>query len=117
MSESSTQRDIMMAVSKVGCRIFRHNVAEGWIGDAEVTHHAGGISVYIPHARPLHAGLVVGGSDLIGWNSQGRFTALEVKSKTGRLSTEQRNFIDAVRSSGGIAACVRSVEEALEALK
>ena len=117
MSESELQREIQKAVTPLGVRLFRHNVAEGWMGDAQITHHEGGISVYIPHARPLHAGLVVGGSDLLGWNSRGLFTAVEVKSKLGRLTEQQSNFIDQVRASGGIALCARSVADVLEVLK
>lgn len=87
------------------------------MGDAQVTHHAQGISVYIPHARPLHAGLVVGGSDLIGWTDTGKFLGIETKSKRGRLTDEQRNFIQQVNDAGGIAFMSRSVDEALEALR
>ena len=117
MSESELQREIMLAVTAEGCRLFRHNVAQGWMGDAEVTHHGGGISVYIPHARPLHAGLIVGGSDLIGWNRRGLFTAVETKSKRGRLTIEQLRFLDNVRAAGGIGVLARSVDEVLDALK
>lgn len=117
MSESVLQREIRLAITPTGARLFRHNVAEGWMGDAQVTHHRDGISVYIPHARPLHAGLIVGGSDLIGWTSDGRFCAVETKSKRGRLSKEQINFIEQVNKAGGLALMVRSVEEVLEALR
>ncbi len=107
----------MLAVSAEGHRIFRNNVAEGWMGDAQVTHHAGGISVYIPHARPLHAGLVVGSGDLIGWTSTGRFLSAETKSKRGRPSKEQQNFADSVNDAGGIAIIGRSVEEIMDELR
>ncbi len=117
MSEIDLMRSIMLAVSKTGARVFRNNTAEGWMGDAQVTHHTGGISVYIPHARPLHAGLVVGGSDLIGYSRDGRFLAIETKSKRGRLSDEQKNFIQQVSAAGGIAFMSRSVEDALETLR
>jgi hypothetical protein len=116
MSESDLMRSVMLAVSREGHRVFRHNVAEGWMGDAQVTHHAGGISVYIPHARPLHAGLVVGGSDLIGYSKDGRFLAIETKAKRGRLTKEQQNFLTQVNAAGGIGIMARSVEEALSAL-
>jgi hypothetical protein len=55
-----------------------------------------------------------GGSDLIGWTSRtvtpdmvGKkiaiFTAVEVKTATGRTSEAQRNFLQAVETAGGIA--------------
>lgn len=123
MSESTIQREIMLAVSKTGARVFRNNVAEGWIGasmgplreDATLRVRAG--SVIIADARRLHAGLCVGSSDLIGFSQHGQFVAIEVKSPSGRLTEEQRTFIDAVRRSGGITCVARSVEEALEGLK
>lgn len=70
-------------------------------------------------------GLVKGSSDLIGWTGieitpdmVGRkvavFTACEVKSERGRVSKEQRIFIDQVNAQGGIAFVARSAENALE---
>ncbi len=56
-----------------------------------------------------------GGSDLIGFTPiDGRaiFTAIEVKTKTGRVTPEQQNFIDVIRRAGGIAGIARSPEEA-----
>lgn len=63
-----------------------------------------------------------GGSDLIGYRTieitpdmVGRkvavFTAIEVKTATGRATPEQRRFIEHIRAAGGIAAIVRSVAE------
>jgi hypothetical protein len=64
-----------------------------------------------------------GGSDLIGYRSititpdmVGRtvavFTAIEVKTPTGRATPAQRHFIDHIRRAGGIAGIVRSVADA-----
>ena len=56
-----------------------------------------------------------GGSDLIGWTTRNGiavFTAIEVKTATGRVSPEQENFINVVRRAGGIAGIARSVEDA-----
>jgi hypothetical protein len=41
----------------------------------------------------------------------GRFIALEVKTKTGSLSVNQKLFIGDVKASGGFAFTVRSIEE------
>lgn len=67
-------------------------------------------------ARPLHAGLCVGSSDIIGITPDGRFLAVEVKTKTGRATAEQIRFIDAVRRKGGVAGIARSVDDALSLL-
>lgn len=65
-----------------------------------------------------------GGSDLIGYRTititpdmVGRriavFTAIEVKTATGRATPAQRNFIEHIRAAGGISAIVRAPAEAL----
>ena len=50
-----------------------------------------------------------GGADLIGI-FDGRFLAIEVKSRTGRTSTEQQRFGELVRAKGGIFILARDVE-------
>lgn len=63
-------------------------------------------------------GLVKGASDLIGLVAPyGRFLALEVKTKRGRVRPEQQMFLDLVNRMGGVGRVVRSVEEALEAVR
>ena len=68
-----------------------------------------------------------GGADLIGFKTVtvtedmvGKkiaiFVALEVKQKNGRIRPEQQVFIDLVKLKGGIAAIVRSVEQAIKVL-
>lgn len=64
-----------------------------------------------------------GGSDLIGYRSVvitpdmvgqkvAVFTAIEIKTPTGRATPAQQHFIDHIRQAGGIAAIVRSVADA-----
>ena len=73
--------------------------------------------------RYVHFGLAVGTSDLIGYRAHiidhhwlGRtipiFTAIEVKTGSGRPSEEQTQFIDVVLEAGGYAGIARSVEDA-----
>ncbi len=83
-----------------------------------------GEKVVLENARPLHSGLIKGSSDLIGWQTVlvtpgmvGKkiaiFTAIEVKkSNAGRASSEQINFIEQVRESGGIAGIAFDEESA-----
>lgn len=67
--------------------------------------------------RMYRAGLVPGAADLVGILApRGRWFALEVKARHGRLSPEQRRWGALVRSMGGYWAVVRSVEEALREL-
>jgi len=130
MNEHNIQQSIRLALSQTGARIFRQNVAQAWTGDATKIHQgrmmfveAG--SVVIKNARPLHAGLCKGSSDLIGWtpltitpDMVGKkiavFTAVEVKTRTGKITTEQQNFIDRVRLDGGIAGVARSTDDAIQ---
>jgi penicillin-binding protein-related factor A (putative recombinase) len=51
-----------------------------------------------------------GVSDILGLH-EGRFFALEIKSAKGKLSPEQVLFLDDVRSRGGVALVIRSVEQ------
>jgi hypothetical protein len=121
VSESKIMRDIMVALSRVGCRVFRNNVGTGWVGKSS---RVNATDVLIRQARPLRAGLAEGSSDLIGWTpvkitndmvglTLAVFTALEVKSDHGRLSKQQKQFLNAVQLAGGIAVCARSEEEAV----
>jgi hypothetical protein len=66
--------------------------------------------------RPIQAGLAVGSADLIGIvGDRGRFLSIEVKSETGRPTTEQKAWAAMVERFGGVAGPdVRSVDEAME---
>lgn len=110
----------MLAVTKFG-RIFRNNVGTAWAGKAKQTNSNG---VYIENARPFHGGLCKGSSDLIGWTratisgkSVAIFTAIEVKTETGKPSKEQLQFIKTVNDAGGIAGICRSESEAVQLIQ
>jgi hypothetical protein len=114
MKEGNLMRRLMLALSGKAT-IFRNNVGIGWTGRI-VRNRDGSITIYEP--RPLHAGLCEGSSDLIGWTSRtvmpemvGKkiaiFTAVEVKTTTGRTSEAQRNFLQAIETAGGIAVVAR----------
>lgn len=113
--ESEIQREVLLAASRAGARLFRNNSGVGWVGTI-LEHKADYIVLGSP--RPLHAGLGIGSSDLIGWTPRvimGRpiavFTAIEVKAKRGRATLEQLNFLEQIEGAGGIARIVRSAEE------
>lgn len=121
MSDTPFLHRIMKAVGALpGVRLFRQNVGMAWIGDWTRLRDG---SVLIRNPRPLHAGLVKGSGDLIGWTSieitpemVGRrvavFTSLEGKEGSGRANEAQRNWLQAVNDAGGIAGIVRSEEDA-----
>src|ERR1035437_3571828 len=69
-----------------------------------------------------------GGSDLIGLTPLtitqemvgsivAVFTAIEVKTKTGKISADQNNFINVILSHGGIAGVARSAAEAKKLIR
>lgn len=69
--------------------------------------------IYRKSNNPYH---IKGVSDIIGILSDGRFLAIEVKSKTGKPSPEQINFIKQINDSGGKAFIARSLEDVQEEL-
>ena len=124
MSEHTTQQRILLACGSGPVRLWRNNVGTGWAGQATkvtpgnlqaIAHSIRPGDVVIRQGRPLHAGLCVGSSDLIGYRVVDRvaqFVALEVKSATGRPTAQQTQFIDHINAVGGCAGIVRSVEDA-----
>ena len=129
MSEHITQQRILLACGNGNTRLWRNNVGTGWAGQAtKVTGGnlrtiAAGLrpgDVVIRQGRPLHAGLCVGSSDLIGYRQVdgiAQFVALEVKSATGRATKEQGLFIDHIQAAGGLAGIARSVDDAAAILR
>ena len=113
MTETDILRRTMLAVGRMaGIRVFRNNVGVAKFPD-------GGRVVY---------GLAPGSSDIVGWRvvmitpdrvgrNIAQFLAIEVKTQTGRISAEQRNFLDAVTDAGGVSAVVRSPDEAVAVVR
>lgn len=52
-----------------------------------------------------------GCSDLLGQLKDGRFLAVEVKAKTGRIRPEQTAFLERVRAAGGVAFVARNCND------
>ncbi len=126
MNESNISKKIHIALSNIGARMFRNNIAFAWVGNKIDRLNSGDIIIRNP--RPLHAGLCEGSSDFIGWTptkitadmvgkTVAIFTACEVKSKTGRASEKQKNFINVVKNAGGIAFIARSDDDAVKECK
>lgn len=109
MSETKIMRQVMVLAARIGIHLFRNNCGQ-YKTDT-------GQWVRFGVASP-------GGSDLIGWRALvvtqdmvgktiAQFSAVEVKTKEGRLSKEQSAFIEIVNQCGGFACVARSAEEAL----
>ena len=135
--EHPIQQRILLRCGNGDSRLWRNNVGTGWTGQAtRVTAGnfravAQGLrpgDVVIRNGRPLHAGLCVGSSDLIGYRSEiitsehvgqrlAIFAAVEVKGPKGRPTPEQTQFLAHITTAGGRGGIARSEEEALSILE
>ena len=99
--EHRIQNEIRLAIAD-SCVIFRGNVGAGCTKDG----------------RYFSTGLPKGFSDLFGFRkSDGKAVFIEVKTPTGRLSEEQKKFLDTMRKYGVIAGVCRSKEDAINLIK
>lgn len=113
--ETKLQRLIMLALSQAGHTVFRNETGRFWTGRVI---HKENTSITLANAIMIPCGLAVGSCDLIGIQAgTGRFFGIEVKTKTGRASKEQVNFMEQVNKMGGLAGIARTPEEALNILK
>lgn len=124
--EKELLNQMQLAASKSrNCVLFRNNTGQGWAG--RVIERSA-TRMVLQDFRPIHAGLVKGSSDLIGWTiieitpkMVGRkmaiFTAFEAKTKTVKLTHEQANFLNRVTEAGGIAAEIRDVPQIINAIE
>lgn len=104
--------------TKLTARLFRVNTGMAWQGDMRKNRDG---SITLKNPRPLHAGMVKGGSDYIGWmpvritqdmvgDTLAVFTAVETKAGT-KPTKEQLAFIAAVKAAGGFAGVARKDED------
>ena len=95
--ETNIQNRIRLELCKKGCLIFRCNTG----------------SFFTKYGQEIKIGQV-GHSDLYGIRDDGKAIFLEVKTKIGKASEEQKNFIKAVKNKGALAGFANSVEQALD---
>lgn len=112
LTEAQILQQCRLKASECGARVFRNN--SGSLKDST--------------GRWVQFGLCVGSSDLIGWvpvtitqdmvgKTFARFLAIECKTSTGRLTSEQRQFLDLVEQHGGIGVMVRDAGEIVHVLQ
>lgn len=101
-SEALIQQRILLALgAHPACRIWRMNT--GALPDPRT-------------GRIIRFG-IPGLADILGMlRPSGRFLAIEVKSATGRQSTQQQAFQRMVESCGGLYVLARSVDDAVQAV-
>ena len=117
-------------ITEATVRIFRNNVGTAYAGKPvrvtlanykAVTLSPG--DVVVRQARPLHAGLMKGSGDGIGWSTVtitpemvdrqvAVFTSAEAKASSGgRVSKDQQTWHENVLSAGGISVIVREPDD------
>lgn len=126
MKEADFMRWCMKRATDLGARLFRNNVGQAWVGQAEEFRRATTVSVQpgdvlIRQGRPFKAG-TAGMSDLIGFvpvtvtqdmvgQKVAIYAAVETKSARGRATDEQKQFIAMVERFGGRAGIVRTDQD------
>ena len=96
---------------------LRHEQARGRVVWFERSNGGGGrvgarwVWFYRLYLRGREAGST-GKADIVGMLPGGRFFALEVKQRGKKATADQREYLEAVASGGGIAATVRSFKDA-----
>lgn len=94
MREAAVLSRCMLALSEAGCTVFRAQSG----------------TFYTRDGRPVHIG-IVGHSDLYGFRPDGRMFFVECKSRSGRLTEEQREFLQVMNERGAVAVVARDADQ------
>lgn len=112
ITEAQILQRCRLKASECGAIVFRNNSG----------------SLQDKNGRWVQFGLCTGSSDLIGWvpvtitqdmvgKKFARFLAIECKTKTGKPTLEQTQFLELVTKHGGIAGLVRDPDDLPHILK
>ena len=113
-SETKLQQEIRLALGTIpSLRLFRNQV--GQLPDPRT-------------GRYVQFGLAKGSSDLVGFKTIkitpemigkeiAQFVSIEIKTERGKLTEVQENWLQKVKSSGGIVGVARSIQDALKIVK
>lgn len=110
VTQKETEAQIQKAILQWGGykRILMHRI--NVIG---TPLHKAGKTIYRPSTNKgmadIHATVLVGGIPVSVW--------LEVKTKKGRISENQKLFSDTVKAAGGFYYVVRSIDDVEDALR
>ena len=96
--EKQIQNEILEWLEKKGFFCWRNN-------------NIGLFDVYTGKFRRKGKYQVLGVSDILGLMKDGRLIAIEVKSRIGRITENQQNFLDKVNENGGVGFLARSIED------
>lgn len=118
MTEHDIQNAIRLRLSELGYYTERINVGSGYLIPKplmdEIKRHAPALKPKLDKIPYFNTGAVKGRSDLSAIKD-GRISFIEVKTETGKPTTEQLHFIEQMQTRYGCTAgVVRSAEEAVE---
>lgn len=112
-SETRIMKEIEIAVTAAGHKVFRINVGEGYLYREQPTQET--LEFENKRARWFKSGPPQGYSDLSGvCYPSGRALFIEVKTPTGKPTEQQCVFLLAMLAAGANAGIARSAEEALD---
>lgn len=98
--ETNIQNKIIVALSGIGCIVFRRQVGKFYTLDARL------IQIGIP-----------GESDIQGHTPRGFVFYIEIKTLSGQLREDQKKFRDAMLKSGAIWGLARTPAEAIKIIE
>ena len=111
-SEAQIMKEIEVAVSSAGHKIFRVNVGEGYLYRTQPTQAT--LDLENKRSRWFKSGPPQGYSDLSGvCYPSGRALFIEVKTPKGKPTLQQCVFLWAMLAAGANAGIARSTDEAL----
>jgi hypothetical protein len=88
------------------------------LNDIAITFRGNVGLFYTKTGRPIRTGLPPGFSDLFGFRRlDNKMFFIEVKTRTGRLSKDQKNFLKKMSELGCITGVARSVDDAREIIE
>lgn len=112
--EHIIQNQIRIALAD-SCVIFRTNTGDFWQGD--IVYSKEFRQNVLINLRKIE-GLPTGFSDLLGVRkSDGKAIFIEVKTKKGKPTPKQKNFIQQMQLNNAIADVCRSADEAIKLVK
>lgn len=112
-SEAQIMKEIEVAVSAAGHKIFRVNVGEGYLYRTQPTQAT--LDLENKRSRWFSSGPPQGYSDLSGVAyPSGKAIFIECKTATGKPTLQQCVFLLAMLAAGANAGIARSAEEALD---
>lgn len=112
MTHTDLVNEVLLYLSSLGLA-WANQTGQGWTGKFLGRNNAG--QVVIANARPVRFGLP-GSTDILAC-IKSRMVVVEVKTGTGRLQQNQKDFRTAAARAGALHIEARSVDDVVNTLK